>query len=77
MTYYTATYQPAHNRWELRTPTNSVAVAYNCDLHPTDTDGAREWVKQAVTDFDSPPAYVGVTNATLTVYASTSAEETR
>ncbi len=75
MTHYTATYQPAHNRWELRTPDSLVAVAYNTDLHPGDAEGAREWVKQALTDFDSPPAYVGVTSGAMpTVHASTASE---
>lgn len=72
MTHYTATYQPAHSRWELRTPASLIAVAYNAGLHPGDTAGARQWVMQAVTDFDTAPAYVGATGgATPTVHAST------
>ncbi len=78
MTHYTATYQPAHSRWELRTPDSPVAVAYNVDLHPMNAVGAREWVAQAVTDFDIPPAYVGVTSGAMpTVHASTATEAAR
>ncbi len=78
MTHYTATYQPAHNRWELRTPDSLVAVAYNCDLHPMNAVGAREWVTQAVNDYDSPPDYVGVTSGAMpTVHASTATEMPR
>lgn len=78
MTHYTATYQPACSRWELRTPALTAAVAYNADLHPMDADGAREWVKQAVTDFDSPPGYVGLVNAAMPmVHASTTTEVTQ
>lgn len=72
MTHYAATYQPAHNRWELRTPDSLTAVAYNSDLHPGDAQGARSWVTWAVTEFDTAPDYVGVTSGPCpTVHAST------